>query len=51
MNEYQEVRHFLFLIHFIESSVHNEVTHHCNRLRLDGYKDKTWEYRINKEFV
>ncbi len=47
MNEYREVSYFLFLILFKESSVHNEVTHHCNRLRPDGYKDKTWEYRIN----
>jgi hypothetical protein len=35
----------------IESSIHNEIMHDCNRHRKHGYRDKTFVERIPDEFV
>ena len=44
----------LYLIYnliLIESAVHNNVTHECNRHRLNGYKDKTWIDRVPNDCI
>ena len=35
----------------LESSIHNEIMHDCNRHRKHGYKDKTFVERIPDEFI
>lgn len=40
-----------FLLFYVESSIHNNVMHDCNRHRKHGYMDKTWLMRIPDEFI
>jgi hypothetical protein len=35
----------------IESSIHNNLMHDCNRHRENGYMDVTWATRIPEEFI
>jgi len=42
---------YLYWILYLESSIHNEITHDCNRHRKHGYKDRTYEQRIPNEFI
>lgn len=42
---------YLILRTTIESSIHNDVMHDCNRHRENGYKDQTYLSRIPDEFV
>ena len=36
---------------YLESAIHNNIMHDCNRHRKHGYKDKTWLARIPDEFM
>ena len=40
----------IYLI-FLESSVHNNIMHDCNRHRKNGYRDHTHDSRINQRTV
>ena len=36
---------------WLESSVHNNIMHECNRHRKNGYRDHTHEPRIHNDIV
>ena len=35
----------------LESSIHNNIMHDCNRHRKNGYRDKTWDDNIKHESI
>jgi len=43
--------YILTFISILESSIHNNLMHDCNRHRENGYMDVTWSSRIPEEFI
>jgi hypothetical protein len=51
MAEFLKVIYLFILIRILESSIHNNLMHDCNRHRENGYMDVTWATRIPEEFI